>query len=267
LRQLQTDYAQAMAPHGMERGIEHSQAKHDPMQRLYGLEAQHAQRVAELTKPTAPAPTFELSDPPLLGRDEWKAREEARINAELARQAEAARAQLAEVAKLAQANTAAAEQVRVLQKQLSTSEGLKQGNYTSLQAAQQESQVEDQAFDKMAVQYAQGSDLPDLRQLGLEIREETRQALVRTFEQTLAKPVKDVADFVAKLKAAGYEGQASEGDQVVFTHNQTGARFPTTELRPNGQSLEPQIIAAIERTKEQNLTQGKGRSQGIGKGM
>jgi hypothetical protein len=267
LRQLQTDYAQAMAPHGMERGIEHSQAKHDPMQRLYGLEAQHAQRVAELTKPTAPAPTFELSDPPLLGRDEWKAREEARINAELARQAEAARAQLAEVAKLAQANTAAAEQVRVLQKQSSTSEGLKQGNYTSLQAAQQESQVEDQAFDKMAVQYAQGSDLPDLRQLGLEIREETRQALVRTFEQTLAKPVKDVADFVAKLKAAGYEGQASEGDQVVFTHNQTGARFPTTELRPNGQSLEPQIIAAIERTKEQNLTQGKGRSQGIGKGM
>jgi hypothetical protein len=267
LRQLQTDYAQAMAPHGMERGIEHSQAKHDPMQRLYGLEAQHVQRVVELTKPTAPAPAFELSDPPLLGRDEWKAREEVRINAELARQAEAAWAQLAEVAKLAQANTAAAEQVRVLQKQLRTSEGLKQGNYTSLQAAQQESQVEDQAFDKMAVQYAQGSDLPDLRQLGQEIREETRQALVRTFEQTLAKPVKDVADFVAKLKAAGYEGQASEAGQVVFTHNQTGARFPTTELRPNGQSLEPQIIAAIERTKEQILTQGKGRSRGGGIGM
>ncbi len=267
LRQLQTDYAQAMAPHGMERGIEHSQAKHDPMQRLYGLEAQHAQRVAELTRPTAPAPAFELSDPPLLKRDEWKAREEARINAELARQAEAARAQLAEVAKLAQANTAAAEQVRVLQKQLRTSEGLKQGNYTSLQAAQQESQVEDQAFDKMAVQYAQGSDLPDLRQLGQEIREETRQALVRTFEQTLAKPVKDVADFVAKLKAAGYEGEASEAGQVVFTHNQTGARFPTTELRPNGQSLEPQIIAAIERTKEQNLTQGKGKSRGGGISM
>jgi hypothetical protein len=267
LRQLQTDYAQAMAPYGMERGIEHSQAKHDPMQRLYGLEAQHAQRVAELTKPPAPTPAFELSDPPLLKRDEWKAREEARINAELARQAKAAQAQLAEVAKLAQANTAAAEQVRVLQKQLRTSEELKQGNFTGLQAARQESQVEGQAFDKMAVQYAQGSDLPDLRQLGQEIREETRQALVRTFEQTLAKPVKDVADFVAKLKAAGYEGYASETDQVVFTHNQTGAMFPTTELRPNGQSLETQIIAAIERTKEQSLTQSKGKSQGGGISM
>jgi len=267
LRQLQTDYAQAMAPHGMERGIEHSQAKHDPMQRLYGLEAQHAQRVAELTKSIEPAPTFQLNDPPLLGRDEWKAREEARINAELVRQAEAARAQLAEVAKLAQANTAAVEQVRVLQKQLSTSEGLKQAHFGTLQTARQEEAVLSLDYDRTAVQYAQGADLPDLRQYGQEVREETRQALVRTFEQTLAKPVKDVADFVARLKAAGYEGQATEGDEVVFTHDQTGARFPTTELRPNGQALEPQIIAAIERTKEQNLTQAKGRSQGRGIGM
>jgi hypothetical protein len=267
LRQLQTDYAQAMAPYGLERGVEHSQAKHDPMQRLYGLEAQHVQRVAELTKPTAPAPAFELSDPPLLGRDEWKAREEARINAELARQAEAARAQLAEVAKLAQANTAAAEQVRVLQKQLTTAEGLKQAHFGTLQNARQEEAILSLDYDRTAVQYAQGADLPDLRQYGQEVREETRQALVRTFEQTLAKPVKDVADFVAKLKAAGYEGQASEAGQVVFTHNQTGAKFPTTELRPNGQSLEPQIIAAIERTKEQNLTQGKGKSRGRGIGM
>jgi hypothetical protein len=267
LRQLQTDYAQAMAPYGLERGVEHSQAKHDPMQRLYGLEAQHTQHVTELTKPTAPAPAFELSDPPLLGRDEWKAREEARINAELARQAEAARAQLTEVAKLAQANTAAAEQVRVLQKQLSTSEGLKQAHFGTLQSARQEEAILSLDYDRTAVQYAQGADLPDLRQYGQEVREETRQALVRTFEQTLAKPVKDVADFVAKLKAVGYEGQASEAGQVVFTHNQTGAKFPTTELRPNGQALEPQIIAAIERTKEQNLTQGKGRSRGGGIGM
>jgi hypothetical protein len=259
LRQLQTDYAQAMAPHGLERGIEHSQAKHDPVQRLYGLEVQHSQRVAELTKPPAPAPAFQLSDPPLLGRGEWKASEEARINAELARQAEAAQAKLAEVAKLAQANTTAAEQVRVLQKQLSTSEGLKQAHFGTLQTARQEEAILSLDYDRTAVQYAQGTDLPDLRQYGQEVREETRQALVRTFEQTLAKPVKDVADFVAKLKAAGYEGQASEAGQVVFTRNQTGAKFPTTELRPNGQSLEPQIIAAIERTAQQVKSQSKGK--------
>jgi hypothetical protein len=267
LRQLQTDYAQAMAPHGMERGVEHSQAKHNPMQRLYGLEAQHAQRVVELTRPTAPAPAFELSNPPAVPwkHDEWKAGEEARINAELARQAQAARAQLVEVAKLAQANTAAAEQVRVLQKQLSTSEGLKQANFGTLQTARKEEMILAQDYDRTAVQYAQGADLPELRQFGHQVREETRQALVSTLEQTLAKPVKDKADFQAKLKAAGYRAERDEQSKgTVLVHERTGARFKTAEVQPNGQAIGPQLTAAIERTKQQALAQEKGRSQGGG---
>jgi len=266
LRQLQTEYAQAMCSHGFERGIEHSQAKHDPMQRLYGLEAQHAQRVAELTKPSAPVPAIELSDPPAAPwkHSEWKTIEEARINAEVARQVEAARAQLAEVAKLAQANTAAAEQVRVLQKQLSTSEGLKQGNFTSLQEATKQAEIGDKTLDKMAVRYAQGEDLADLREFGATVREQERAALTRVLEQTLAKPVKDGADFVTKLQAAGYQAQASEPGKVVFTHEQTGAKFPTTEIRPNGQAIGPQLTAAVERTKQQALTQNKGQSRGRG---
>jgi len=268
LRQLQTEYAQAMAPHGFERGVEHSQAKHDPMQRLYGLEAQHAQRVAELTRPTAPAPAFQLTDPPLLGRDEWKAGEEARINAELARQAQAARAQLAEVAKLAQANTAAAEQVRVLQKQLSTSEGLKQGHFGALQTAHQEEVILSRDYDRTAVQYAQGADLPDLKQYGQQVREETRQALVSTLEQTLAKPVKDAADFQAKLKAAGYHAERDEQSKgTILVHEQTGARFKTAEIQPNGQFIGPQLTAAIERTAQQALKQSRGQSRGGGIGM
>ncbi|WP_055562680.1 MobV family relaxase [Hymenobacter sp. AT01-02] len=268
LRQLQTEYAQAMAPHGFERGIEHSQAKHDPMQRLYGLEAQHAQRVAELTRPAAPAPAFQLTDPPLLGRDEWKASEEARINAELARQAQAARAQLAEVAKLAQANTAAVEQVRVLQKQLSTSEGLKQGHFGALQTAQQEEVILSRDYDRTAVQYAQGADLPDLKQYGQQVREETRQALVTMLEQTLAKPVKDAADFQAKLKAAGYQAERDEQSKgTILVHEQTGARFKTAEIQPNGQFIGPQLTAAIERTAQQALKQSKGQGRGGGIGM
>jgi len=267
LRQLQTEYAQAMAPHGFERGVEHSQAKHDPMQRLYGLEAQHAQRVAELTRPVAPAPAFQLSAPPLLGRDEWKASEEARINAELARQAEAARAQFAEVAKLAQANTAAAEQVRVLQKQLRTSEGLKQGHFGALQTAHQEEAILARDYDRTAVQYAQGADLPDLRQFGQQVREETRQALIRTLEQTLSKPVKDGADFVAKLKSAGYQVERDEQGKGLLVHEQTGAKFKTAEIQPNGQALGPQLLEAIERTVQQTKSQSKGQSRSGGIGM
>ena len=267
LRQLQTDYAQAMAPHGMERGVEHSQAKHDPMQRLYGLEAQHVQRVAELARPPAPAPAFQLSDPPLLGRDEWKAAEEARINAELARQAEAARAQLAEVAKLAQANTAAAEQVRVLQKQLSTSEGLKQGNFTGLQEATKQVEVGDQMFDKMAVRYAQGEDLADFREFGASVREQERAELTRVVEGMLTKPVRDGDDFQAKLQAAGYQVQRDEQGKGMFIHEVSGATFKTTEIQPNGKAIGPQLTATIERTTQQALTKSKGQSRGGGIGM
>ena len=270
LRELQTEYAQAMGSHGFERGVEHSQAKHDPMQRLYGLEAQNAQRVVELTKPSEPPPAIQLSDPPAAPwkHAEWKVGEELRINAELARQAEAARAQLVEVAKLAQANTAAAEQVRVLQKQLSTSEGLKQGHFGALQTAQQEEVILSRDYDRTAVQYAQGADLPELKQYGQQVREETRQALVSTLEQTLAKPVKDAADFQAKLKAAGYHAERDEQSKgTILVHEQTGARFKTAEIQPNGQFIGPQLTAAIERTAQQALKQSKGQSRGGGIGM
>jgi hypothetical protein len=269
LRQLQTDYAQAMASHGFERGVEHSQAKHDPAQRLYGLEAQHAQRVAELTKPTEPAPAFELSSLPAVPwkYGDWKAGEELRINAELARQAEAARAQLVEVAKLAQANTAAVEQVRVLQKQLSTSEGLKQGHFGALEVKAQEEVILSQDYDRTAVQYAQGADLPELRQFGQQVREETRQALVSSLEQTLTKPVKDLADFHAKLNATGYRAEHDERSKgAVMIHEQTGARFKMAEVQPNGQDIGPQLTAAIERTAQQAKSKSQSKGGGIGMG-
>jgi hypothetical protein len=269
LRELQTDYAQAMAPHGMSRGIEHSQAEHQPMRRQYSQEAQNARQVAELSQ--APAPVvrepFTLPDVPLLGRDEWKTAQEARINAEIAARTAQVQAQERErvekLAELAQKNTAAAEQVRVLQKQLSTSEGLKQGHFGALQTAHQEQGILSRDYDRTAVQYAQGADLPNLRQYGQEVREETRQELVRTLEQTLAKPVNDGADFQAKLQAAGYQAQRDEqGKGTVLVHELTGARFKTAELQPNGQAIGPQLTAAVERTAQQAKSQSKGQSKG-----
>lgn len=275
LRELQTDYAQAMAPHGFERGVEHSQAEHQSMRRQYGQEAQNARQVAELSQ--APAPVvgepFTLPAVPLLGRDEWKAAQEARINAELAARVAQVQAQEREraekLAKLAQVNTAAAEQVKTLQKQLRTSEGLKQGHFGALQTAQQEEVILSRDYDRTAVQYAQGADLPDLRQFGQQVREETRQALVRTLEQTLAKPVKDAADFQAKLQAAGYQAQRDEqGKGTVLVHELTGAKFKTAEVQPNGQAIGPQLTAAIERTAQQAKSQAqtKGRDRGLSMG-
>jgi hypothetical protein len=275
LRELQTEYAQAMAPHGMSRGIEHSQAEHQPMRRQYGQEAQNARQVAELSQ--APAPVvrepFTLPAVPLLGRDEWKVAQEARINAEIAARVAQVQAQEREraekLANLAQVNTAAAEQVKTLQKQLSTSEGLKQGHFGTLQTKTQEEGILSQDYDRTAVQYAQGADLPDLKQYGQQVREEERQALVRSLEQMLAKPVKDTADFQGKLQAAGYQVQRDEqGKGTVLVHEQTGAKFKTVEVQPNGQAIGPQLTAAIERTAQQAKSQAqtKGRDRGLSMG-
>ena len=270
LRELQTEYAQAMAPHGFERGIEHSQAEHQPMRRQYTQEAQNAHQVVELSKPAANIvrEPFTLPDMPLLGRDEWKTTQEARINAEISQRVAQVQAQERErvekLAELAQKNTAAAEQVKTLQKQLSTSEGLKQGHFGALQTKTQEEGILSQDYDRTAVQYAQGSDLPDLRQYGQQVREETRQALVLTLEQTLAKPVKDAADFQAKLLAVGYRAQRDEQNAggTVLVHELTGARFKTAELQPNGQAIGPQLTAAVKRTAQQAKSQSKGRDRG-----
>ncbi len=265
LRQLQTDYAAKMAPHGMERGIEHSQADHQPMRRQYAQEAQTTRQVAELARPTPAVAPFKLAEVPLLGRDEWKTAQEARIAAEIARQVGQERERAGKLAELAQVNTAAAERVKTLQKQLSTSEGLKQGHFGTLQTARQEELILHHDYNRTAVQYAQGAELPDLRQYGQEIREETRLAMVRALEQTLAKPVQDGADFVAKLKAAGYQAQAEEG-KTVFTHEQTGARFKSAEVQPNGQPIGPQLTAAIERTTQQAKSQSRSRDEGMSMG-
>jgi hypothetical protein len=251
----------------MSRGVEHSQADHQPMRRQYGQEAQQARQVAELTQPApVPAP-FKLPDVPLLGRDEWKAAQEARIQEEIARQVAQERERAAKLAELAQVNTAAVERVKTLQKQLHTSEGLKQGHFGALQTAHQEEVILARDYDRTAVQYAQGADLPDLRQFGQQVREETRQALVRTLEQTLAKPVKDGADFQAKLQVAGYQVQRDEQGKGVLVHEQSGATFKTAEIQPHGQALGPQLLAAIERTAQQTKSQSKGQSKGRGISM
>jgi len=274
LRELQTDYAQAMTPHGMSRGVEHSQAEHQPMRRQYTQEAQNARQVAELSKPAAAIvrEPFTLPALPILNRDEWKTAQEARINAEISQRVAQVQAQERErvekLAELAQKNTAAAEQVKTLQKQLGTSEGLKQGHFGALQTKTQEEGILSQDYDRTAVQYAQGADLPDLRQYGQQVREETRQALVSTLEQTLAKPVKDLADFQAKLKAAGYRAQRDEQNAggTVLVHELTGAKFKTAELQPNGQDIGPQLTAAVERTAQQAKSKSQSKGGGIGMG-
>ena len=268
LRQLQTDYAAKMAPHGMERGIEHSQAEHQPMRRQYAQEAKTAQQVAELTRPVALAPAFELSTPPTAPwkHEEWKTTQETLIQGEIARQVGQERERAGKLAELAQVNTAAAERVKTLQKQLNTSEGLKQGHFGGLQTAQQEGEVIGRGYDSAAVQYAQGKDMPEFRQLGQEIIAERKTALTGHLEQILKGKVPSGEAFIEQLSKQGYEVERGAPGQTAIVHQETGAKYLTTELRPNEQAFAPQLNAAIERTAQQAKNQSQSRGGGIGMG-
>lgn len=85
LSQLQTDYAAAMAEYGLERGVEGSRRQHQDMKQVYGHQQATAAELAPLVQPVA-AQAFTLPDVPLMGRDAWRAQQEAAINAEIARQ-------------------------------------------------------------------------------------------------------------------------------------------------------------------------------------
>lgn len=145
LHQLQTEYAQAMAPHGLERGVEGSRRQHRDMKQVYGRQEQVAAELGALAQPVAtiPAQAVHLGEAPLFGRDSWREQEQARINAELVRQVQEANQRTEQANQRAQeaiaqalASAEAQKRAEVLARQLQVSEGLKQGNFEGMKKAQ-----------------------------------------------------------------------------------------------------------------------------------
>lgn len=255
LRELQTEYAQAMQPYKMGRGVEHSQTKHQAQRRVYG----QADQAGQLVPGPVLVQAVELGKIPLFGQEEWKTKEAARINEAFAQQVDQVQERVNKAVQQAQASASAQEQVKTLRKQLATSEELKQAHFTQLQVKQAE-------LDRIAVGIVQGN-LPLGRSLadqGRAIQEEVKTALTGHLEQILKGKLTDQVQLIDQLKAQGYRTQRAEqgGNEVV--HELTGAKFNTKELQPNGQPVGPQVLAAIERTKRQEQEQEQTQKQNKG---
>jgi hypothetical protein len=252
LRELQTEYAQAMQAHGMERGIEHSQTKHQAQRRVYG----QADRAGQLVPGPVLVQGVELGEIPLFGREEWKMKEQARVNEAFAQQVGQVQKRVNKAVQQAQANASAQEQVKTLRKQLATSEGLKQAHFTQLGGTEQE-------LTRLAVGTVQ-KDLPTVQALidrGTRAREDVKTALTGQLEQILKGKVPDGDQFAQQLRAAGYQARRTEqGTELV--HELTGARFPSKEIRPNGEAIGPQLTATIERTQKREQDLKKGQTKG-----
>ncbi len=253
LSQLQTDYAAAMAPHGLERGVEGSRRQHEDMKQVYGHQARTATELAPLVQPVA-VQEFKIETMPgLMNRDTWKAEQEAAINAELARQVGEAHKRAQEAGNVAVAHAGSTERAAVLERQLNASEGLKQAHFERLEAAI--GQVEHQAMtgERLAVQLAQGGGelVEALTKFGNQEREKARQELVGVLEGALKEPVHTLPEFRLRLEEMGYSFGKDTDNKTVIIDDSNGAQFSGPEIQPNGSALTPQIEIAIARTAQQ----------------
>ncbi|RZK44385.1 MAG: hypothetical protein EOO61_04000, partial [Hymenobacter sp.] len=125
LRTLQTEYAEAMKPFGMERGVEHSRAKHETMRHVYGAQERSRGEMADLTKPEQ-ATRLSIEGPSaldLVNLSRWRAEQEARLNAELSRQLTTANERASKAAGIAQDSASAKDREKTLVRQLASVEG------------------------------------------------------------------------------------------------------------------------------------------------
>ncbi len=265
LRQLQTDYAEAMKPFGMERGVEHSRAKHEVMRHVYGTQERSRGELAELTKPE-PATRLSIEGPSgldLVNLSKWRADQEARLNAELARQLAAANERASKAASIAQDSAGAKDRGKTLARQLASVEGTKTKEIGRRELYQG-------AWTRAAVQVLQGEALPEkVLEHGRKVRAGMQVEIEKHVQQALKAPIRHVGDLTEQLKKlTGYSYQEDQTTkQGQLRHMATGSRFELTELKLGGVSMKEAYDQAVQRTAQRDQEQSKGQSRGGGISM
>jgi hypothetical protein len=275
LRQLQTDYAQAMKPFGLERGIEGSRAQHVEMKHIYGL--QQAQR-QEIQKELAPIQQqqepLQVSKPDmldLLNLEQWRQQQEAQINAEYNRR-------LAEVQKAAQiaqnaaiANATAKEQGKVLQQRLDTAESLKQANYETAQKAGQQLTQANQSIDKIAVLIDENRLSPQWSQeKAQQVRERVMPQIERDVIQSVQSikttdPDQAIQQMRQHLTEQGYQfGLNAEGKASRVIDPKTEIQVHLASGQFEGKSLRELFNQRLEQVRQEELKPKLRQSRGLG---
>jgi hypothetical protein len=272
LRQLQTDYAQAMQPFGLERGIKGSRAKHVEMKHIYGLQQQERKTIEQELAPLQQThQPLQIQSPgilDLLNLERWKQEQEAKINAEYSRR-------LAEVQKAAQkaqnaaiANATAKEQGKVLSQRLETSERLKQAQYGKARETGQQLAGANQLIEKVAVLADENRLNPKWSQ---QKAQQVRQRVLPQMEGDLLASIGQLkADSVEQasqqlleaLQAKGYEINTRQGLLVVDPKSQVQLNLATAQF--DGRNVGQLVHQRLEDLRQQELkqTQQQARKQG-----
>jgi hypothetical protein len=274
LKKCQSSYASAMAEHGLQRGVERSQAKHKPMRQFYGQQAQTAQQVEELTGPVAYKPVeVRKPDSVFSNLQQWATAQTKAVNDQLRPQVEEANKRAEKAFSLALENAAAKDQVRVLQLQLGTSEKHKQAKAKQVDQLSEEvtqlrhevtllkAQLEQAQRDRerFAIASYEGRPVAELATEGKDRWQYLREAeLVYTLrprvEQALERgQFTTPATYFQQLHGYAYEagaaGQPDRLHQLAHPH----MSFTLAEARPEGKTPLLQAIQAdlADRQREQ----------------
>jgi hypothetical protein len=271
LRQLQTDYAKAMAPHGFERGIKYSTAIHEDVRRHYGALQMSKEALADLAKPLLTAP-HQLS--PMASWDtlaNHRALEQLSLNTYIFKLTSTANQQIAQLAAVASANALEHERTHVLEKQLAHSQELLvkareelAGKTAQLQQQQARTADVTQLHKRAVIRHLQGQPVPE-KYVGLaqKLRGQHQAAIESVLAKRLALPIHESADLKPSLEQAGYVLKVVSPQELLVVSKRDGTRFRDSELRPNGWGLAQQFQEAVERTRVQERPAYDSRDEGV----
>ncbi|MGI4735567.1 MAG: MobV family relaxase [Janthinobacterium lividum] len=258
LRQLQTDYAEAMAPHGLERGIKYSTAIHEDVRRHYGAQQMSKEALAEVAAP-AIITTLRLEEPTAWDRVNLRGyldRQQALMDAFLAEQMQGVNRQLDKVATVATANTLAHDRARVLEQQLARAKDNLAKVHEKLAA--EEAKVaalqkleagKTQALNRLAVTFVQGQPLDKyLLGPGQRLREKSRQDIEQALSKQLVLPWRGAEELKVALQALGYDLVLRGPTELTVLDSKTGAKFGYADIRPDGRDFAQQVQAAVARS-------------------
>lgn len=262
LRQLQTDYAQAMKPFKLERGIENSRAKHVEMKHIYGLQQQQRkqieQELAPIEQPHAPLKIQQPGVLDLLNLERWKQQQEAQINAEYARRLDEIKKMAQKAQNTAVANATAKEQGEVLQKRLNTSESLKQANYEKGQKTHQQLKTASTILDRVAVLLDEKRLSPQWSQEhAAKVRSRVLPQLEKDITESLVG-IRDPLEAVQRLENKGYQIERTKG-KVFVKDPKTEVRLDLIEGRIGGRT----IVDLMDDNVDPNLKKDQEQAQKV----
>lgn len=274
LRQLQTDYAEAMKPHGLTRGIHYSTARHEDVRRHYGAQQMSQQALAELAQPLA-SPTHRLAVKHEKMTDEqYRQQAQSGFTYVFTVLQDKANKKIEGLAAVATAHALAHERARVLERQLVHSQELLAKRQTEaatttvnltkqLQEATQEKDKQQARADEQfllhkraVIRHSQGQPLAT-RYLPLvqKLREQHQQTIEQALAVRLRTPITTTDELTTALVQVGkgYLVKATSPEEFSFINKHDGTRFSSAELRPGGQPFQEQYQQA--RQRGQQLTQ------------